>query len=133
MLALEKKPKSSRGTAVARPGALDLEDPEAAWHCAVCDLEISGARHAFGMRASGSTQVFPNPLGQMKVIVTVKAATNWVGVGGPTADFTWFDGYTWQVIVCAGCRAHLGWRYEAEVGLEPPTFFGLLADALRRP
>ena len=31
--------------------------------------------------------------------------------GLPTTDWSWFEGYSWQIAVCARCYAHLGWRY----------------------
>ncbi|XP_071481007.1 uncharacterized protein [Diadema antillarum] len=28
---------------------------------------------------------------------------------------TWFEGYSWKIISCPHCRAHLGWYYEPQV------------------
>jgi len=31
--------------------------------------------------------------------------------GRPTTEFSWFEGYSWQVAVCSECGEHLGWRF----------------------
>ena len=32
-------------------------------------------------------------------------------VGAPSSEFSWFPGHSWQIEICARCRAHLGWLF----------------------
>ena len=38
--------------------------------------------------------------------------TNYKTSGGKVAEHSWFPGYSWQIIVCADCGHHIGWRFE---------------------
>ncbi|WP_081602931.1 cereblon family protein [Desulfocurvibacter africanus] len=67
--------------------------------------------------------VFCNPYGLVFEIGCFGAAPGCAPLGLPSLEFTWFPGYEWQVGVCRGCRAHLGWRYIAVHGGE---FYGLI-------
>lgn len=119
-----------------RPPEAAPDDPEVAdddapaWVCRRCQARITTRDAAFAMTPAGVVQVFPNPGGWMRKIVTVRWAEGWHPYGGPTTDFTWFAGYAWTIVVCAGCGAHLGWLYEASAAGTPARFFGLLLDAL---
>lgn len=47
---------------------------------------------------------------------------------GPSYDYwSWFAGYRWQIVVCAGCQTHLGWAFHGEQGA---GFFGLITARL---
>jgi hypothetical protein len=46
----------------------------------------------------------------------------------PTAEFSWFAGYTWVYSVCRICATHLGWHFEGA----GPSFHGLILDRLVR-
>jgi hypothetical protein len=82
------------------------------------------------MGADTAVRVFPNPYGQLRVIYTFREASGLLLVGAPTAEFTWFAGYTWRIAHCARCKLHLGWCFEG--GAEPRDFYGLLKEALAR-
>lgn len=127
--ALEKKAHPAQTT---QPEVLDQEevDPEVLWLCRVCGRPITSPDQAFATGPGGATQVFPNPLGQLKVIVTVREAQGCDRVGAPTQEFTWFEGYSWTVVVCQSCGAHLGWHYQGDPGRSPAQFYGLLKAAL---
>jgi cereblon len=75
-------------------------------------------------------QVFVNPHGLVFEIVTLRQATNLLGVGRQTTEFTWFPGYAWQVVVCTRCTAHLGWAYDAITNATPARFYGLIRSEL---
>jgi len=81
------------------------------------------------MRAASPVQVFPNPYGVMREILTARRVWNVAIDPSAFADFTWFAGYAWRIVACGGCRSHLGWIYEGED--EPKTFFGLLRSAIK--
>jgi hypothetical protein len=40
----------------------------------------------------------------------VAAGNVWLQ-GRPTTEWSWFEGYSWQICVCATCGEHLGWRF----------------------
>jgi cereblon len=82
------------------------------------------------MTASGSVGAYINPHGYMHEIVTVRHAEGLRDVGGPETAATWFAGYTWTIVACARCGAHLGWRYDCAQGGSPVVFWGLLRVAL---
>lgn len=67
--------------------------------------------------------VFCNPYGLVFEIGCFANAVGCVAYGLPSSEFTWFPGYEWQVALCRGCRAHLGWRY---VGIHGGEFHGLI-------
>ena len=109
----------------------ELVAEEHAIICKQCSTEVSARRFVFTMRSGSAAQVFPNPYGQMKEIITVRSAWSVQLEGWATEEFTWFHGYAWRVAYCAECRAHLGWRFEAEDSPDGPArFFGLLAAAI---
>lgn len=105
--------------------------PDRVLRCRSCGQAVSSRRQSFAFRASGAVQVFPNPLGQMRKIWTLRTAHGLALVGEPTQEFTWFDGYAWTVAVCGQCRAHLGWQFDAVRASTPDRFYGLLVEALR--
>jgi hypothetical protein len=110
-----------------------LEEADRALRCRVCEVEITDHRALFCMRAQTVEQVFPNPYGHMRVILTAKEARSVIAEGEGTTEFTWFAGYAWRVLYCASCRAHLGWLFEAagaDDGDSPARFYGLLREAL---
>lgn len=130
----EGAPASGRVGANA-PGTRQAEEsPEAdrSFRCRSCGARVARGRDVFGPGGASPVQVFPNPSGQMRRILTVRFASGMTFLGEPTTDFTWFKGYSWTIALCAACGAHLGWRYD-RVALEeawPERFFGLLVDAL---
>jgi hypothetical protein len=122
--------EASRGSKAA-PQQEEKSEERKVYVCKRCDVEITDSRALFCMRADSVEQVFPNPLGIMRVILTARAASSILVEGSSTADFTWFSGYSWRIASCASCRSHLGWLYEgAPHGGEPHTFYGLLKEAL---
>ncbi|KAH9638896.1 hypothetical protein HF086_012849 [Spodoptera exigua] len=62
----------------------------------------------------------------MHDILTVSEACNVETNGAPSAEYSWFPGYTWTVALCANCMVHVGWRFEAlKRSLRPAQFYGL--------
>ena len=98
--------------------------------CRRCQIEVSRYDFIFAARDGRSVHVFPNPSGVMQEIVTLTTVRSVVAEGIPTSAFTWFSGYAWTVATCAGCKIHLGWRFDG-VGSGPSrTFYGLLVARL---
>lgn len=74
----------------------------------------------------GSFHYKKNPAGIYFSIVCFRAARGCRNIGEFTADFSWFTGYKWRVVICASCLSHLGWHY-----LGRGSFYGLIADRIR--
>ncbi len=76
-------------------------------------------------------RVFANPAGLLLEIVTARQAHNVQVIGPPTTEFTWYQGYAWEVAYCASCHSHVGWAFGAvDGGHEPASFFGLLKGSI---
>lgn len=119
-----EKPEKKRAAA---PGTHEESAAEKLIRCAVCAARVSDSSAIFSPTGGPSRRVFANPSGQVFEILTVRWALGLV-VGEPTLEFTWFPGYAWRGLSCAGCARHLGWRFD---GREPgQEFFGLITDTI---
>jgi hypothetical protein len=104
--------------------------PSARWFwCRGCGSAVAKEDALVTVVGTGP-QVYVNPHGTVFEIITFCHAVNLVGVGDATAEFTWFSAYTWRIVVCAGCAAHLGWVYDATRDVSPPRFYGLIRSKL---
>ena len=112
------KEQLEAGRAVDAPGDDSLR-------CVVCEQRITERGYRSEM-AGAHEHVFVNPAGYSFVVGCFVAAAGCVHVGTPSAEFAWFPGWTWQVAICRGCRAHVGWMFRC--GSE--QFHGLIATAL---
>ncbi|EPR44293.1 hypothetical protein dsx2_1654 [Desulfovibrio sp. X2] len=91
--------------------------------CGSCGhtLAPAGARiEAFGAHV----HVFSNPAGLVYELGCFAGVFGAQGEGPFVAQFSWFPGYAWQVAVCGGCRAHLGWLYRPEGSFALPPEIG---------
>jgi len=71
--------------------------------------------------------VFFNPMGIVFEIGCFSSATGCIQSGPLTYEFSWFDGYAWNICLCSSCNAHLGWYYQSTTG---SAFFGLILSQL---
>jgi len=121
-----------RETAERAPASTALPTPEdarighdAVLVCALCGTAITSS--AERVAVGGAHEHFEvNPHGASFRFGCFGLAVNLLTIGPPQRAWTWFPGYAWQVIVCAGCAAHMGWRFQSETH----RFHGLLLDAL---
>lgn len=70
------------------------------------------------------TQV--NPHGFVWTFRCFSAAPGCVRSGGPSSEFTWFPGHTWQIEQCRRCGVHLGWVFRSP----DRTFHGLITSRI---
>ena len=70
---------------------------------------------------------FTNPRGIHFQIGCFRSAPGCDIAGPPTDEYSWFEGYTWQLAKCSDCGEHLGWFYQSG---EAEQFFGLIVDKL---
>jgi hypothetical protein len=66
-----------------------------------------------------------NPEGYQYLFACYADAPGCAIFGGPTREYSWFNGYYWQLAVCNGCGEHLGWLFKG-----PDRFFGLIKNRL---
>jgi len=71
---------------------------------------------------------FVNPMGLKFHIGCFSKTGGCYIMGVPTAEYTWFPGFSWSYVVCSKCQTHLGWHYQSGGG----GFFGLILDQLVR-
>ncbi len=101
--------------------------------CAVCRAEVGDEAAIFGVGGADPIQVFINPHGLGFEVLTVRRARGLSRLGPQEARFSWFSGYAWQIVRCAVCGTHLGWRYTAlGPGGAPATFYGLIGATIAR-
>jgi hypothetical protein len=67
-----------------------------------------------------------NPHGVTYHIGCFREAAGCSAIGVATTEFTWFPGYAWRIVLCAHCRAHLGWRFQSD----DDYFHGLIVARL---
>ncbi|MCB9763360.1 MAG: hypothetical protein H6739_26575 [Alphaproteobacteria bacterium] len=95
--------------------------PARVLRCARCDTALADAADV----VPASRRAYMNPHGYVREIVVVSRARNLTGDGRRVAAFSWFPGHTWEIMCCAGCLGHVGWRFEGG-----SVFYGLLVEAL---
>ncbi|KAJ8729087.1 hypothetical protein PYW07_006783 [Mythimna separata] len=94
--------------------------------CSSCRTQIARREDIFAMSSEGVHSNYTNLGGYMHDILTVSRATGVQTSGARSAEYSWFPGYTWVVLLCANCMSHVGWRFEAEKrNLRPLEFYGL--------
>lgn len=114
-------PPGARAHAPARERA---HDPAHVLRCAACGRAIADPRDRAEVQGAHE-HVFVNPAGHDFRIRLFDRAPGSCPIGPATEFYSWFPGHAWRVLVCGGCRVHLGWAYG-----EPPAFVGLIADRL---
>ena len=95
--------------------------------CRTCGNFITSDADSITVNGSHD-HTFVNPVGLKFHIGCFSNAGGCHIMGVPTAEYTWFPGFTWSYVVCSGCLTHLGWLYQSGGG----GFFGLILDQLVR-
>jgi hypothetical protein len=93
--------------------------------CAACRHPITHQDQRIPV--SGSHEhTCTNPAGYTFRIGCFHDAGGCLAAGESTMEHTWFKGYSWQVVLCASCERHIGWRFQASADY----FHGLIVDRL---
>lgn len=126
-----KTPAAPEKSGAADPQSATKEDPaeERLILCRECLYPITREEERREM-AGAQQHTFANPAGLVFTIGCFRSAQGCVPVGPSSDEFTWFKGFAWQVGVCRGCLAHLGWHFRAPSGT---SFWGLILDHLIFP
>jgi cereblon len=96
----------------------------ASLRCAACHSRIAHSASLICVNGEAGPSVYVNPHGRVFAILTLREAENLLGVGASTTDHTWFSGYAWQIVCCATCSTHLGWRFTGDG--DPRSFYGII-------
>ncbi len=100
-------------------------DSSAKLRCSACERVITDAAHAIE-RGGAHAHTFANPHGIVHHLRCFARASGVIATSAPSSEFTWFPGFTWQILACRTCRTFIGWRYRCAAD----TFYGLLRDRL---
>ncbi|MEW5852108.1 MAG: cereblon family protein [Myxococcota bacterium] len=111
----------------AQPTADVTGKPEdTSYVCARCGAFL--ARRSDQLTVDGKTlHERVNPVGFPHRFMTLTRCEAASPIDEPTTDFTWFEGCAWQVVLCAGCRVHLGWHFQGE----GRSFWGVLVERMK--
>lgn len=123
--ALDPRPPGGRASAPsAAPGDATTVGGGSALVCRACRARITteDARASF---FGAHTHDRMNPSGFAFRIGCFRSAPGVLVATPPSAEFPWFPGHRWQIVVCRGCFEHLGWLFSG-----PDTFYGLVLDKL---
>jgi len=125
---MEKVPGAPGITPATDRATKNRADEEHALLCFHCLHPITSRREKTSV-CGGHTHVFANPGGLVFEIGCFRTAPGCGHDGPPTLEFTWFEGYAWQIATCNGCLSHLGWYYTSAGS----SFYGLILSRLVDP
>lgn len=129
LLTLRERRDGPPGGVAGAPGTAGAPEQAATsrreLRCAACGHPITST-DARVERAGSSGHTFVNPSGIVFRISCFAAAPGAAVVGPRSTEWTWFPGYAWQVQLCRGCHAHVGWRFSSA----DDRFSGLIDDRL---
>ncbi len=94
--------------------------------CRTCRKIITAPSSRISIQGSHQ-HVFFNPMGIVFEIGCFSSAPGCIQSGTLTYEFTWFDGYAWNISLCSSCYTHLGWYYQSNTG---SSFYGLILTQL---
>lgn len=104
-------------------------DPQQKIICARCHNPLSSPQFILSILGSSATHCFVNPAGQRFTLITLSHCERVLTLDPAVLEATWFDGYSWRILLCTQCHDHLGWQYQGE-NLSPSYFYGLITDKI---
>lgn len=96
--------------------------------CASCSNHITDPQSKIQMNGS-FTHVFANPHGYVFEIGCFSQAPGCGSGSDSSKEFSWFQGFSWQIGLCLSCSSHLGWIFSSQA----KKFYGLILDKLIFP
>lgn len=93
--------------------------------CRQCLQLITTAAECIEIQGSHQ-HTFSNPAGLLFQIGCFRRAGGCVMASAPEAQWSWFPGFSWQVVLCSSCATHLGWCYTGSGDF----FYGLILHRL---
>ncbi|KAL3270849.1 hypothetical protein HHI36_021367 [Cryptolaemus montrouzieri] len=92
--------------------------------CHNCTQLIGEQQHVIVLSKDGIQNNYVNPGGNVYETITLSEAKNFMLIGRPSKQFSWFPGYAWTIMQCKHCKLHLGWMFTSST-LSPGVFYGL--------
>ena len=134
--ALHDRPRRCREAPGTPPVAIDEEacrydevDKELYWEekifCRECMQVITSPAERIQVQGS-HCHTFSNPAGLLFQIGCFRRVKGCIDASPIEAEWSWFSGYAWQVVLCSACATHLGWRYTGQ----NEGFYGLILGRL---
>ncbi len=111
-----------------RPQPEDMEQEpgrEGGIFCRQCRHLLTSQDQRLEIQGSHG-HTFSNPAGLLFQIGCFRLVPGCLPASPPEARWSWFSGYSWQVVVCSSCEVHVGWLYAG--GSE--SFYGLILNRL---
>ncbi len=99
--------------------------PEDALRCSCCANPVTTLRQRISVAGAHMHRLY-NPHGMGFDVACFREAWGAIPRGTATDYYTWFPGYTWQLVHCVDCGEHLGWYYQTD----DEHFYGLIAHKL---
>ena len=101
-------------------------EEERVLRCKACRFTITTPKERFS-KDGKHQHTFFNPAGIVYEIGCFNDAPGCLIDGLRSREFSWFAGYSWQVVYCTSCQEHLGWYFSTAGN----GFFGLRLNGLR--
>ena len=122
----DSKPPGGKHASQDQPLITPKEKPEETLICRECRQVI--ARPTDRINVEGAFRhTFANPHGIVYEIGCFQSVLGCGMVGPPSHEFAWFKGYAWHILLCMGCRIHMGWAFS---NAADNRFYGLILNRL---
>ncbi len=92
--------------------------------CKICKAAITRQEDRVSIQGQ-HCHTCTNPADITYTIGCFRVAPGCCQIGPASFEHTWFQGYRWQMSVCADCGEHLGWCFNST-----DCFYGLILDRL---
>jgi hypothetical protein len=92
--------------------------------CRLCGELISDRQYAINYSGKHIHQA-SNPAGHSFRFGIYQQAPGCLAVGSASFEHSWFNGFSWTIVICNSCNEHLGWLFSAQ-----GRFYGLIIDKL---
>lgn len=102
------------------------EEIERSLICKECGAFVTTDRDRTS-KSGKHLHTFFNPAGIVYEIGCFHRAPGCLADGPLSREFSWFGGYSWQIIFCTSCIKHLGWFFSSP----EDSFYGLIVNRLR--
>ena len=106
-----------------RDDSLDIENSKKLY-CVFCQYHITSLDKVIAVNGMHS-HTFSNPAGYVYTVNCFSAATGCASLGNKTSEYTWFQGYEWQIAICDACQQQLGWLFT-----NSDHFYALIHDRI---
>lgn len=101
-----------------------IDEDERVIRCGTCGAKITHERERLTMNGSHEHE-FMNPSAIRFVVQCFAAAPGCASEGARSSVWSWFPGFAWEIEICRGCGAHLGWSFHGA-----RAFYALVKERL---